>query len=223
MTYSQIFNNDIYGLIISSSDICNLTNLSSVNTNFHKMCVALIKDTFREKELTIINNNIVTYNDFLDEYKKVSLATYNTTCIINLIKIECKTNHKNTCSRVSGIDFNNNIFLPFIFSPTVLNKININSTNKIHITMLMDWENSMKNIRYFVDNILITKEKCIHSEMINKIFYYYPNILITDVDYHQFIIHKNGKMIGEQYNELRINNRKLYWEECHDKYESLYF
>ena len=62
--------------------------------------------------------------------------------------------------------------------------------------------------------------------LINKILYYYPLIMIVDVDCIP-VISKNlvfdHENLDINHYKTRIGRRKEYWDKCYSKYEELYF
>ena len=229
---------DIKRSIILLLRINNIKNLSFVDKSFYSLCCEknLWLDKFEENNLVIIDDDINTLNQYINEYKKVSYATYTSNYLINMIISK-------QCSRHTGICLFNKYFsdhylkklfkdnhpiftkikdigkkyVDIFFRIKNLEKLSVNFDG--HITNDDDNQNDEDiEIDIFNENC---DKKCIIL-LITKILYYYPLITINDINYSLLVISKNEKLdINDEQNI--INKRKEYWEECYSKYEDIYF
>jgi hypothetical protein len=78
---------DIWRLIVSICRIKDITNLCSVDKSFYYLCSEknVWYDKFKEKNLEIINSNIKNVYQYVDEYRKISYASYIANCLVNMI------------------------------------------------------------------------------------------------------------------------------------------
>ena len=216
-----------------------IKNLSSINKSFYSLCCErnLWFEKFKENNLIIINNKIITLRQYMDEYRKVSYATYITNCLINMIEI-----------RGFSIDHHVLWFSPF-FSFNDL--VNILSKNHLIFDKIKDddirkyiaidiivgdkgiigYDSYEQNNDDNEDNERIEvlnekyNDKNIIISLITKILYYHPSININDINYLPIVISKNIDLekVETVFEQNIINKRKEYWDECYSKYENLYF
>ena len=225
----DILPSDIWRLILLISKINVIKIISSTNKYFYSLCGEknLWLEKFKEKDLVIINDKIITAGEYLNEYRKVSYSTYTTNCLINMEKLKgCYIPHC-ICW------FNYNFVIDDLFK--ILPKDNIifdkmkKINNYIEINIMVGDKGSIDYNTYEkLDKIKMTKimfEKYDNNNiiisLISKILYYYPLIEITDINDEHVIIFKNLKVD----NPLDIDyiKRKEYWDQCYSKYEELYF
>jgi len=236
---------DILRSIILLLRINDIENLCLVDKTFNNLCneKSLWLEKFKEKDLTIINDNINTFSQYLDEYKKVSYATYTTDCLLNI-----NVNDTNDW-------FYNQIIR---FEPNFLFDDLKNILDKSHPILMMEQDNTKKyanieieigtkrsiryrscekDINYFVQNnrvfyhynpllsIEYYDDENFIISLINKTLYHYPSIVIKDNNYP--LVTKdtilNPEIIYDIHDKLIIGRRQKYWDECYSKYEELYF
>jgi hypothetical protein len=230
---------DILRLIILICKINDIKNICFVTVNFYSLCSEknLWLEKFKEKDLMIINDKINNISQYINEYKKISYATYTANCLYNMV----------------GANFKNYFSVPYYrcwFSPyfsindltnilskdhPIFRKISIyNSIEKyIAITIQIVSEKGLIDYHYHRTTdendigIILSSDynnKNDIMSLIAKILYHYQSIIIYDIDYYPMIITKNTVLNIVPFQvQNRIDRRKKYWDECYSKYEELYF
>jgi len=233
---------DIWRLVLLNCRINDIKSLYLLNKTFNSLCneKSLWLEKFKEKDLTIINNDINNFNEYLDEYKKISFAIYVTNCLLNI-----NVNNTNNW-------FYNQII---IFEPNFLFDDLKNILGKDHPILIMEQDNAKKYINIEIEigtKRLIHYRSCEkdinHCLRGNRVYYHYnPLLSIEYYDDEKFIISLINKIlchnpsIAINYNNFPlvinqnnideynlfyknvISGRKEYWDECYSKYEELYF
>ena len=232
----DILPSDILRLIILISKINVIKIISSTNKYFYSLCCEknLWLEKFNEKDLIIINDKIITVGEYLNEYRKISYATYTANCLINMI----------VCDKyevTAGICCFNRYFsdndLRKIFNKKHPIFTKLKDSNKKYVDMFLRIkEKSLICFDAYKTNNEIDQndediEIDIFSEnynntriisLISKILYYFPLTTMNDIGYSLLIISKNMKF-DTNYENRFINRRKEYWDQCYPKYEELYF
>ena len=227
---------DVWRLILFISKIQDIKNLCLVDNSFYILCCKrdLWKEKFKEKNMEMINNDIKSASQYIDEYRKVSYALYTTNCLINMIKTKKYDINYNILyfSPLFIIDDFIKIFIKdYIFFNEIekykdIRKylfITIGITEKISVlynlykTDIINEEEVVSFIENY-DNINAI------VMLITKILYYYPLTNITDVDHLPIIFsdNTNSQTLHRHVKNI-IDSRIKYWDECYSKYEELYF
>ncbi len=242
---------DVWRLIILQLRINHITNLGLVAKSFCSLCNEknLWLEKFKQKNLTIINNKIDTVGQYVDEYRKVSYASYIANCLFDLIQLEeqqFKDLYKSFYDRCWIYPFDIK-YLPKILDKNILDLIKIknNDHNKVFIRLEIKNKGQIKyyTCEKYYENftsdtyggynmnypILVNDYDCknIIISLITKILYYMPSIKITDEyklarifsTYHIHDWNSGASTIKD----TLIGSRIKYWDECYSKYEELYF
>jgi hypothetical protein len=214
-----IFNIDIYQEIIKNANILTIANISSVCKNFNILCSdkQIWEYIFRSKNLKIIDNNIITAGQFINEYRKVSNAKFITNHLLKAISlfshcdsekqiyINTKTINSEILIKILSQEFTKIIRMyknrSFIDEECII--INLHSKYKIEyiLTERCGYGSTGRCTSVFADNI----------DVMRDILYYYPNIKICD----------------SKGNDLRClehpnTNIVKYWVDCNEDYKRLY-
>jgi hypothetical protein len=236
---------DVLRLIVSLCKIREIENLCYVDKSFYSLCCEknLWLEKFKEKNLEIINTEINTIYQYIDEYKKVSYAIYTTPQLVDFVMTTNYRLYQSRCffDKLFLIDDLKNILVNDhpIFTKICEDK-DIKEFIDINIVV-----SDIGSINYgycdseFKNRIDLFTENYTNKEfmisLINKIFYHHPSIVITDVDCFPIIMSKNSFCGGIPiFNNNIINNdiifydhkiysRRKYWDECYSKYKELYF
>jgi hypothetical protein len=224
---------DIWRSILLKLKVNDIINISLVNKSLHTLTSEKIlwSCKFEEQNLQIINNEeINNIQQYISEYKKVSYASYKTTCLTNMM-IQSATG-------ISAIWLEKD----FTIDDILLLNCNIfdnakniikNSRNYVNLTIGLEGEQSINFHIHNKENhrlvFYVTEQHeviFIHS-LLNKIFYHFPSIQITDNGDRPIVVSTSYDYICyEDFDSDTINiicKRKEYWDKCYSKYESLYF
>jgi hypothetical protein len=228
---------DILRLILLNSKINNIKNLSLVDKTFNNLCneKTLWLFKFAEKNLQVINNEVVNIKQYLNEYKKVSYATYITDCLVNMIECEkfniplhvCRFKLYFSIDKLTKIlNKDNPVFNLYKDNDNMEIDICFEEKGKIHYMSCSDmYDRGTSKYAEKIEKIGLYFVK----SLINKILYYYTLSEIRDIEY---IKDYNGiPLVISEYNLDEYNmwfknlhpERAEYWKECYSKYESLYF
>jgi hypothetical protein len=235
-----IFNNDVYRLIILSSSVLEFPKLSSVNKYFNVICND--KNTwstiFNNKGLLILddNDNINTIKQYIEEYQKMSYASYTANGLYTMMDIFKCSNH--SLDKMCGVQFTNLTYIHKILKMDIYERLPNFKYFNINIVM----GNNGKIYYYtkiaglmFLDEMFrwgqdafggieeIYDDKSTVISLITKILYYYPNINILDSNYRRLVIKDEEKTIMEQSSYETMNKRKNYWIAYHEKYHDNYY
>ena len=76
---------DVWRLIVLICTTKTIKILCLTHKSFYNLCDEknLWLEKFKRQNLEIINNNLNTINDYINEYKMLSYSTYITNCLIN--------------------------------------------------------------------------------------------------------------------------------------------
>ena len=230
---------DVSRSILLICKISDIKNICLITKSFYSLCLErnLWLDKFKEKNLEMINDEINTVSQYLEEYKKVSYATYTINRLVNMVEINYQ---KSGCSYDQVCRFNQSFISkdfmnilkenhPFLIK--IKGCKNIKKYLGIFITIdekgSIDYHFHEKN---YVEDFVLSQgsqhDKNTIILFITRILYYYPLIEIFDVDNFPLIISKNSlsyNNTSSSYYKSKIDNRKKYWDKCYDEYEKLYF
>ena len=207
-------NKDLFKLIILISKKSEIESLCLVSKSFYEYCYDKIiwEKLFTNDNLTILNNNINSIAEYIQEYKKVSYATYITNCLFDMIKYngKLKINKIDTCCILLNNKINLSKILPERFikdKPLKYDKV------ELFIDLwnggVIGCEYSLNdNIIYYNDIILDYELK----EFIVNLLYWIPNINMIDLNNKPFMYIKNEKRFLCFTTIER--NRFDYWNDC---------
>lgn len=238
---------DIWRLIMLNSKINDIKNICLLDKTFNSLCneKSLWVEKFKEKDLMIINTNLNTFSQYLDEYKKVSYARYIAISLFELVKIEeekynmSKLYHSN--SWIYPFDIK---YLSVILEPNILSSIKFKRENDDKVFINLEIKDG-GCIRYYTcekyyddlffcayyghDEVLITNNnsKNILISFLTKLLYHVPELLIFDTQQYKRIFTKdqiiNWNNNASTINEGIVYSRINYWKECYSKHKELYF
>ena len=218
---------DILRYIVSICKIRDIVNLYLVDKSFCSLCHEknLWLEKFKEKNLDIIDTKINSLSEYINEYKKVSYATYTSNCLVDMITCD-KYQIQNyiCCFTLDNLEKILNIDHPIFI------KIKENDDPKIYIKIIIRIRGEI-TIRYRSHNkdhsgfniLTENRDKNFTVSLISKILYNYPLIIINDFNNLPLVVSKYNL---DEYNIWFKNvhpERKEYWDECYSKYEELYF
>lgn len=239
---------DILRLILLFSKVNAIRIITSVDKNLYSLCSEknLWLEKFKEKNLVIINDKIVTVGEYLNEYSKVSYASYTALNLVDMIinnKNNDIENHRCWLNAFFSIDDLKNILIEdhpifkhleendhskkYIYINIIVGEVGTVSFNYCEIVNNQSGEIKIKQ-DYNGKRLIIS--------LIYKVLYYHslignininnlPEISIVDADDISIIIPKDFNIVYHYhpYYKKRMDNRKQYWDECYSKYEELYF
>ena len=226
---------DVWRLILLICRVRDITNLCSVDKFLYNLCCekSLWYEKFEEKNLVIVNDKVTSISQYIDEYKKVSHASYTTNCLVNMIMCDkydiqwriCRFGLYFVIDELTKILNKNHIV--FIKIKDNLEKyikisIKIRERGTIYYR-LHDVNEDDRRTNSGVNILTETCDKNYTVSLINKILYNYPSINITDDNCIPLVVSKYNL---DDYNMWFKNlhpERKEYWDECYSKYEELYF
>jgi hypothetical protein len=229
-----IFNNDINRLVALSSNITDFITLSLLNKSFNKICndKIILLSKFSDKDLFMLNNNIVTIKQYVDEYKKISYATHTATCLYDMINkhklllFNIIYGHQYDCN----IEFLDVTFISKIIPPSVYRSFLYYKLPNLKLYMDIKDDGRIGYVSFtegrgqFLSSHINNNKDDIILLLI-KILYYYPNNNFKDHNNTELIIRKNYMFdffTSKSY-QFCMNARKEYWKECDEKYYKYYF
>jgi len=242
---------DVWRLIVFISKINDIKNLCLVDNYFLSLCLEknLWVEKFKEKNLDIINNKINSISQYIEEYKKVSYASYIANCLFDLVQFEerqFKELSKSFYDRCWIYPFDIT-YLPKLLEKNILGliKIEINDHNKVFMRLEIKSKGQIKyyTCKKYYENfisdtycgnnrnysILVNDYdyKNVLISLISKILYYIPSIKITD-EYELVRLFSNQHILdwnsgASTIKGTIVGTRIKYWDECYSKYEELYF
>lgn len=250
MNLSLELPSDVWRLIILICKIQDITNLCSVDKFFCSLCLEknLWLQKFKQKNLIMINNKIDNVGQYVDEYRKVSYASYIANCLFDLVKFEkqqFENLYRSFYDRCWIYPFDIT-YLPKILDKNIFDLIKIEGNGHNKIFMRLEIKN--KQIKYYTcekyyENfisdtisrnnmnypILVNDYDCknILISIITKVLYYIPFSKITDA-YQLTRIFNNQHILDWNSGASTIKgtltgDRIKYWDECCSKYDELYF
>ena len=227
---------DISRLILLLSRINDIKSLYFVDKLHNNLCHEreLWIAKFKENNLNVINLQINSLHEYVSEYNKLSRATYNTNCLINMIK----THHYSIAYDIIWVP---QLLIDDIIlikdHPTFVNIKEIPCDIKRYISIDIRFGNESVIDYHLHDTpdeynegtkILIEKYNNVNLllPLITKILYHYPSVKIHDVNFCPIIVLTDDYLDSEffdNYDKKTIGRRKEYWDECYSKYKELYF
>ena len=226
---------DILRLILLLSRINDIKSLRLVDKTFNSLCSEKILwlSKFKEKDLTIINNNLNTFSQYLNEYKKVSFATYTTNCLYDMIRCDkfdimwdiCAFDLYFSIDELTEILVkNHDVFIKITDNIKKYIRISMKIRKKVIIRYrLYDTNKDDKKTNFGTNIHADIHDKHYTILLINKILYNYPAINIIDDHGIPLVFSKyNLEDYNIWYRSIHPE-RKVYWDECYTKYEELYF
>ncbi len=174
---------DILRSIIIVSKIISIKFLSSTSKFFYSLCCEknLWLEKFKEKDLVIIDNDIKSVGQYLNEYRKISYARYTANCLADMIMSNKYDIYKSKCIFV-GI--HNHIKDILSDNDHILTKIKqANNIEKYATMFIVIGEKGTITLdnSYDIDIDIITEnyyDKKFVISLICKIFYYCPLMII---------------------------------------------
>ena len=239
---------DVWRSIVSISKIYEITNISSISKSFHSLCLekCLWLNKFKYKNLEMINDNIITVNQYIEEYKKVSYASYIANCLFDLVQVEerqFKELYKSFYDICWIYPFDIKYLSKILEKDTFnLIKIKANDHNKVFVRLEIKSKGQIKYYsceKYYEDfisdtyfgnhAILVDDYDCKNTliSLITKILYYIPSITITDA-YQLCRIFRPIHIMdwnsgASSIKDTIVGSRIEYWDKCYSKYEEHYY
>jgi hypothetical protein len=231
----DILNEDIYKIIILMSSISMVKSLSLASKMFYNICNNnnMLLKIFEYKHLEIVNNDVTTINNYIEEYNKISYA-------------------KHLCDGLFGSHEFPEAEFHIILKNTYKNLRRNKDINVIKLNIIPksiheddDWIQQLKfffgfnpktgnlRIRFWLESSMYRGFEC-ESEIsyeklymaLLKLLYYYPNINILDHNKYPFIIrpkyYDRLMDLYRGYDQNIITERHLYWNEYNKLYENKY-
>jgi len=225
---------DILRLILLLLRINDIKSLCLVDKTFNNLCneKSLWLAKFKEKDLTMINNEINIFTEFLNEYRKVSYAKYATDCLIDMINDEGFNTPFNMCWVSPYLPVNDMINISPNDRSIFEKVINIKYDTEKYINVNVQITGNTKGrITYYFhetyDDISIghtlSTETYDNNDIIISLIIkilYHPLITINDFNSIPIII--TGNKVSDDHQHI-FDKRKEYVDECYSKYEQLYF
>jgi hypothetical protein len=221
---------DIWRSILLKLKVNDIINISLVNKAFHSLSSEKVLWLFKfeEKNLQMINNEVINIKQYLNEYKKVSYASYIANCLFDLIIIERKkykeANYENLWIYPFDIKYLLNILEGN--SLELFERIN---ADKVFIFIEIKDECLLKYFVYRTKKPVL-KQNLDHKDtliLLTKIIYNESNIKVFDMYEFQRIFRSdqilNWKCNARSIKNTTVGDRIEYWGKCYSKYESLYF
>lgn len=222
---------DVLRSIISICKISDIESLSLVNKLFLFLCCErnlwLVK--FNDNNLEIIDDKINTVDQYVDEYKKISYATYTANCLVDMVRCD-EYRIQNYNLRFSSYFSIDKLTKILNKDHTIFNFYKYDIEKNIEISIYIREKGTIHYKSHKIDeedNIgtnIFTEDYDINFiiSLIIKILYHYPLININDFNDLPLIISKNNIILYNQLFKV-IPRRKKYWDGCYSKYEDLYF
>lgn len=90
-----IFNLDIYKEIIIKTNITTLIDLSLVCKNFNEICneKAVLLDKFYSKNLIIIDDDLITIREHVNEYIKLAYSEFMSDCLLTNLLLDSESKY----------------------------------------------------------------------------------------------------------------------------------